>query len=593
MRVRLGPTSRERHGAFAAFRTMGAFRAIAMIALVLLVTLPRPARAAGPTGAPAPAAAPGPGRGMRDACELAPGEWSLDRWLAAVAAADSAFERLDPQQPEEPASMGAPMRAVYDGLQYFLSGSLRAAFAGLSSDALRTEFVRRYWALRDPTPTTPENERRDEHERRVEYARSNFAMPHRPYWDARGEFYIRFGAPAAIYDEPGHVRVGLGYVPRRETWMYPGTDLEVSFEQGTPGLPYALGNSSAKQTNRRDLFHEAIVGGEAMRAPELRNDDDRVAMHEVAPDAQVPVLEPWTAGSGAILAENVTHTTAEMFRSAALPQRFLPAVFDCDAFRADSVRTRIEAHLQFNLRDLQFTPKDSLWAARVRVQGVLFDANLHEVARDSYEETIPVRSHATTTSATLWPAQLAFEVPAGEYRLALRVLDTYDGGAGDFAVDLRVPRFGSGHLVLSDLEMATAVETRSSLEESRFAKGAQVVMPNPSAAYARGAPVVAYFEVYGLRPDARGERRYALAYRIQPVEAPPSRWWPWKGGTQAPAVESRVVVNGRDEEPAEALRIDVSTLAPGAYRLEVVLRDEQTQAESTAGSDFRIVEPQP
>lgn len=535
------------------------------------------------------AGAASPGRGLRDALELAPGEWSMDRWLAAVAASDSGFRAWDPLQ-DEPTSIGAPMRAAYDGLQYFLSDSLRAEFFGLSSDALRGEFIRRYWVLRDPTPATPENERRDEHEQRVLYARAQFPASRRPYWDARGEFYIRFGAPAATDNEPANVRVGLGYIPRRETWFYAGTDMQVTFEQATPGSPYALGNSSAKQTNRRDLLRDAIQHPSGEASPS-QNDPDRVTINELAPDAQVPSLQGWAPAEGAILAENITRTSAEMFTSAALPQRVIPAAIDCDAFRADAVHTRVEAHLQFNLRDLQFSALDSLWAAHVHVQGVLFDAALREVARDGYEETIPVRSLETAASATLWPAQLAFEVGPGMYRLALRVQDAGDGGAGDFALDLQVPQFGSNRLALSGLEMATAVETRPAMAESRFAKGAQVVLPNPSVTYVRGAPVVTYFEVYGLQPDVRGERRYSLAYRIQENATAAARWQPWQRTSPVPTVQSRVVVAGHEEEPAEALRIDVSNLAPGAYRLEVVLRDEHTQAETAAESRFRIVDP--
>jgi hypothetical protein len=153
-----------------------------------------------------------------------------------------------------------------------------------------------------------------------------------------------------------------------------------------------------------------------------------------------------------------------------------------------------------------------------------------------------------------------------------------------------VPRFASRSLALSDLELATGIETRPDMLESRFAKGAQVVMPNPSLAYVRGAPVAAYFEVYGLQADAQGERRYALAYRIQPMAATSSRWLPWKGGVQAPAVESRVVVAGHDDEPAEALRIDVNSLGPGEYRLEVSIRDQLSGAEAGTSTSFRIVD---
>jgi len=73
------------------------------------------------------------------------------------------------------------------------------------------------------------------------------------------------------------------------------------------------------------------------------------------------------------------------------------------------------------------------------------------------------------------------------------------------------------------------------------------------------------------------------------VTGKPRRWWPWRAGAQEPAAQSRVRVAGQDAEPAEALRIDVGTLDAGAYRLEVVLRDEQSGEEANAGTYFRIL----
>ncbi|MBN1894960.1 GWxTD domain-containing protein [bacterium] len=80
----------------------------------------------------------------------------------------------------------------------------------------RLEWLRKYWKLRDPTPTTEINECRDEFEQRVEYAWENFSetwnyrnfkvlqdqylrdgWPHAP-WDARGEIYILYGEPESI-----------------------------------------------------------------------------------------------------------------------------------------------------------------------------------------------------------------------------------------------------------------------------------------------------------------------------------------------------------------------------------------------------------
>src|SRR5262245_46231876 len=100
---------------------------------------------------------------------------SIERWLGRVAEADPRYDR------EGGVAPGAPSRSTCHGLRYLLTDTLRAQFRGLSSDSLREEWLRRYWVLRDPTPTTPENERREEHEQRVHFARQHFAIASPPY----------------------------------------------------------------------------------------------------------------------------------------------------------------------------------------------------------------------------------------------------------------------------------------------------------------------------------------------------------------------------------------------------------------------------
>lgn len=79
----------------------------------------------------------------------------------------------------------------------------------------KKEWLRKYWILQDPTPTTEMNEKKAEFERRVIYAKAHFSdfdkskqfnylkdqylkyeWEHAP-WDARGEIYIKYGEPDA------------------------------------------------------------------------------------------------------------------------------------------------------------------------------------------------------------------------------------------------------------------------------------------------------------------------------------------------------------------------------------------------------------
>lgn len=66
-------------------------------------------------------------------------------------------------------------------------------YARTSGEA-RQEFLRQFWARRDPDLMTQVNERLIEHYRRVWYARDHFGQKKAP-WDRRGEVYVRYGDP--------------------------------------------------------------------------------------------------------------------------------------------------------------------------------------------------------------------------------------------------------------------------------------------------------------------------------------------------------------------------------------------------------------
>ncbi|MBN1349597.1 GWxTD domain-containing protein [candidate division KSB1 bacterium] len=92
----------------------------------------------------------------------------------------------------------------------------------------RREWLRKYWKLRDPTPTTTINESYLEFERRLAYAHKHFSrawgssrsmlqkeqyqLPGKPNapWDARGEVYIKYGEPDFIAHGGVH----------KEEWTY-------------------------------------------------------------------------------------------------------------------------------------------------------------------------------------------------------------------------------------------------------------------------------------------------------------------------------------------------------------------------------------
>ena len=148
-------------------------------------------------------------------------------------------------------------------------------------DAGAAQAVARWWRRQDPYPATPQNERVDEHRRRVEAALERYAADTPAGYDVRGETLVRFGPPARvrvvdyeanlfiarkIREEPAVRRSDF---PRNETWHYPSLDAYYVFyetpdgyREGTPVnlIPRQLqaGGYSAATESRAQLLGQVI-----------------------------------------------------------------------------------------------------------------------------------------------------------------------------------------------------------------------------------------------------------------------------------------------------------------------------------------------
>lgn len=85
---------------------------------------------------------------------------------------------------------------------YLLSETERRAFLSLAGEDTRDAFIEAFWQRRDPNPTTPENEYRDEHFERLAYANEFYGRDTgRAGWRTdRGRFHIVLGPPRTKED---------------------------------------------------------------------------------------------------------------------------------------------------------------------------------------------------------------------------------------------------------------------------------------------------------------------------------------------------------------------------------------------------------
>src|SRR5256885_5409336 len=104
-------------------------------------------------------------------------------------------------------------KLLQEEVPYIISDEERAAFLQLQTNEEREQFIEQFWLRRDPTPDTVENEFKEEHYRRIEYANEHFASGIPGWRTDRGRTYVVFGPPDSIDSHPSG---GTYYRPQEE-----------------------------------------------------------------------------------------------------------------------------------------------------------------------------------------------------------------------------------------------------------------------------------------------------------------------------------------------------------------------------------------
>jgi GWxTD domain-containing protein len=88
----------------------------------------------------------------------------------------------------------------------------------MASPSMRRQLYEDWWKARDPDPSTPENELRQEFFRRLDFANRYFSVPEMNIegWETdRGRIYIIYGPPTHVEREPAEMNEAS-----YETWYY-------------------------------------------------------------------------------------------------------------------------------------------------------------------------------------------------------------------------------------------------------------------------------------------------------------------------------------------------------------------------------------
>jgi len=113
----------------------------------------------------------------------------------------AAYREFEPTQDQKPD--GADENWADGPVRYLLTPSQREAYQRLSTLAERSEFVTEFWKAHDPHPETPENEFREEYEKRVAFADARLGQEEtRGSLTERGMLFVLLGPPSWVGRKP-------------------------------------------------------------------------------------------------------------------------------------------------------------------------------------------------------------------------------------------------------------------------------------------------------------------------------------------------------------------------------------------------------
>lgn len=428
-------------------------------------------------------------------------------------------------------------RALYEDITLLLSAEEREMFR-MADKEEKHAFLGLFWRERDPTPTTPVNERELEHYRRVNYAIQNFSEGRMP-WDARGDVYIRFGHPDhrswsdhlvfetdakvirvknRLMDMAGNAlhEIAPSTSSLRAESFGASAALRVTPEvRGLPIFPLphqgALFRDGASLNYKWETWIYAHIGeGFEVTFLDALGNFDFQFPH---PPIDSPNRLLWQHLAPEAVIARVVNRTPSVYRYP-YPGDPMPLHLSVADFRGHGRDTRLDAFIGVPWASLTVRKRGALASASVRRVWVLFDATGTEIARDTLETSATQRDVADDPGV-LWVDQVTTQVAPGPYFLAVRVTDPASGRLQIYRQLVEVEAYHAPTLMLSDLVVAGRIATLETRAEGKFIRDDLEVVPLPSHVFSPEQPVYLYYEVYNLARDDAGQTHYRVDYAVR------------------------------------------------------------------------------
>jgi GWxTD domain-containing protein len=490
---------------------------------------------------------------------------------------------------------------------YIISDEERKAFKQLSNDEERDQFIEAFWQRRDPTPDTEENEFKEEHYRRIEYANEHFAAG-LPGWKTdRGRIYIMYGAADEIdahpsggtYDRPIEEGGGTTSTFPFEDWRYRyiegiGQEVEIEFVDTCMCGDYHM----TIDRGEKDALLHTPNGGETLY--------EQMGMASKADRFTSNGLETLGPGPDSTSQASKEFDRLERFAKLTAPppvkfkdleevvshkisMNLMPFDVRADFVKITGDTVLVPFTVQLKNRDITFANKDGVQRGVVNIFGrvTTLSGHIAQTFEDTVQADIPAEllAKAAENSQVYWKA---IPLRPGRYRVDIVVKDVNGDRVGTWSKGIQVPDFADDRLDASSLIVADLVEPVASknIGTGMFVIGATKVRPRVPPAdgkpmtFKRNQKLNFWMQVYNLGVDDKTHKPSAtVEYNV--INATTNK-------AVVHTVESTDTMGNIGDQMTLQKTLSAANLDPGVYRIQIKVNDNISKQTLDPSATFAV-----
>ena len=519
----------------------------------------------------------------------------------------------DKQKKQQEKEFNKEVSKVYrkwldEDVRWIITDEERSAFKQLSNDEERDNFIEAFWARRDPTPDTVENEFKEEHYRRIAYANEHFAAGIPGWKTDRGRIYIMYGPADEVdshpsggtYERPIEEGGGETSTYPFEDWRYRylegiGQEVMIEFVDTCMCGDYHM---TLDRSEKDALKYVPGAGLTLYEQMGLANQADRFSgggleqlgagpMSQQLQSQQFDRLETYAKLNRppAIKFKDLEEVVTSKVR-----YNLLPFDIRTDFVRVTSDTVLVPITLQVKKKNITYVDKDGVQRGTLNVFGRV--TNLTGRVIQTFEETVQDDVPAELLPKTLDNADIywkALPLRSGRYRFDVVVKDVNGDRMGTWSRGLIVPDLSDEKgLTSSTLILADVMEKvpSKSVGAGNFVIGTTKVRPRLDGAdgtpakFKRDQKLNFWMQVYNLGISDQNKKSSAqIEYDI--VNA----------ATKKPvvhAVETTDQLGNSGDQITLEKSMSLASLEPGMYELTVKVNDNISKQSIAPSAKFLV-----